>query len=79
MPSVQSLLDRAQRLVDSPPPQNRDSVAWYVQAHLLGDLSSIGALAAMAARAALTAEQPPKPVFASGRDWLDQGADLNRG
>ena len=79
MPSVQSLLDRAQRLVDCPPPRNGYSVAWYLEAHLLGDLSSIGALAAMAARAALTADQPPKPVFASGRDWLDQGADFNCG
>jgi hypothetical protein len=79
MQGAQSVLDRAQRLVDSPAPRNGYSVAWYLQADMLGDLSSIGALAAMAARAALTADQPPKPGFASGRDWLDEGADFSRG
>jgi hypothetical protein len=48
MQDVQSLLGRAQRLVDSR--RSSDPVAWWVEAAHLGDLYAIGAVAAITER-----------------------------
>jgi hypothetical protein len=55
MQSVQSLLDRTQRLVDSRPSGDH-SVAWCFEAAFIGDLPAIGAAAAIAARSTRTAQ-----------------------
>ena len=47
---VQALMSRGQRLVDAPRPAAGDSLAWYVEAQLVGDLVAAGAAAHHAER-----------------------------
>jgi len=49
--SVEAVVDRAQRLVDSRP-KGEYPVAWCIEVSSVGDLTAIAALAAMAGRAA---------------------------
>ncbi len=49
--SMETLLARAQHLIDSRP-QNEYPVAWFVEASLIGDLPAIAALATIASRSA---------------------------
>ncbi len=40
---VQALVSRGQRLVDTPRPASGDSLAWYIEAQFVGDLTAIAA------------------------------------
>ncbi len=42
---VQALVSHGQRLVDTPRPVSGDSLAWYIEAQLVGDLSALAAAA----------------------------------
>jgi hypothetical protein len=42
---VQALMARGQRLVDTPRPVGGDSLAWYIEAQFVGDLSALAATA----------------------------------
>jgi hypothetical protein len=42
---VQALISSGQRLVDTPRPAVGDSLAWYIEAQFVGDLSAIAAAA----------------------------------
>jgi hypothetical protein len=52
---VQALVSRGQRLVDTPRPASGDSLAWYIEAQFVGDLTAIAA-------AALHAISPAPPA-----------------
>jgi hypothetical protein len=42
---VEALMARGQRLVDAPRPARGESLAWYIEAQLVGDLSALAAAA----------------------------------
>jgi hypothetical protein len=45
LPSIQDLIARAQRLVESPRPEDGYPLKWYVEASLIGDITAITAAA----------------------------------
>jgi hypothetical protein len=45
LPEVHDLIARAQRLADSPRPQDGYPLRWYVEASLIGDMTAITAAA----------------------------------